>query len=240
MKKTKLLLFLVTVLLTALIWPAMVLGQGSTGTLQGRILDPSGAVIPQAQITVTRPPGKNTTRGVRWRWFLPGPGLAAGTYIINATTAGFAPFTSSLTLTPGQNKNAEHRHADPDGAAAGASPSGNAHRRHQSGSKRQRGGDSREKTSTRFSDDPDELENQLQALAGSGSWSERAARSILSGFTGGPNALPSLPSASIRANHTDWPLVYTVSAMDGSKFSPSLEQIKLHGQIEVTRKRLIL
>ena len=33
--------------------PCGTLGQGTTGTLRGQILDPSGAVVPEAQVTIT-------------------------------------------------------------------------------------------------------------------------------------------------------------------------------------------
>src|ERR1700733_1055711 len=101
MNKTRHLLILITVLLSSF---APVLGQGPTGTLQGRVLDPSGAVIPQAQVTVTSASGKNATAVSDGGGSYQVRGLAAGAYTVNATTAGFAPFTSSVTLAAGQAK----------------------------------------------------------------------------------------------------------------------------------------
>src|ERR1700734_4140116 len=104
MKKTKRLLFLIRVLLATLIWPAMVLGQGSTGMLQGRVLDPSGAVIPQAQVTVTSASGKTVSATADAAGSYQVRELAAGDYTVNATTPGFAPFTATVTVPPGQAK----------------------------------------------------------------------------------------------------------------------------------------
>lgn len=61
MKKTKYLLVLITLLAAALVLPAAVLAQRPAGALQGRVLDPSGAVIPQAQVTVTSASGTTVT-----------------------------------------------------------------------------------------------------------------------------------------------------------------------------------
>src|SRR3984957_21123609 len=104
MKKPKYLLPPIPVLLGSFTSPTMMLGQGPTGTLQGRVLDPSGAVIPQAQITVTSASGKSTSAMSDGGGSYQVRGLAAGAYTVNATTEGFAPFTSSVTLAAGQVK----------------------------------------------------------------------------------------------------------------------------------------
>ena len=105
MKPTKRLLVLIAVLLGALTSPTMVFGQGPTGTIQGRVLDPSGAVIPQAQVTVTSASGKSASAVSDGTGSYQVRGLAAGAYTVNATTAGFAPFTSTVTAQrPGRRR----------------------------------------------------------------------------------------------------------------------------------------
>ena len=77
------------------------------GTLHGHILDPTGALIPGAQVTVETAAGKNvgsatadSAGGYQVR------GLAAGSYVIEASFAGFAPFVSApISLSAGQTKN---------------------------------------------------------------------------------------------------------------------------------------
>ncbi len=77
------------------------------GTLHGHIEDPTGALIPGAQVTVTTAAGKNMGNatadgagGYQVR------GLAPGSYVIEASFSGFAPFFSApIALTAGQTKN---------------------------------------------------------------------------------------------------------------------------------------
>jgi hypothetical protein len=107
-------LILLAVFLGSLVAP--MLGQGPTGTLQGRVLDPSGAVIPQAQVTVTSPAGKTVSTVADAAGSYQVRGLAAGDYTVNATTPGFAPFTATVTVAP---------------EAAGPGRGGRTHRRHQ-------------------------------------------------------------------------------------------------------------
>ena len=77
------------------------------GTLHGHIHDPTGALIPGAQVTVATAAGKNvgtatadSAGGYQVR------GLPAGSYVIQASFPGFAPFVSApIALTAGQTKN---------------------------------------------------------------------------------------------------------------------------------------
>src|ERR1700761_5793807 len=94
----------VAVFFCAVAAPVMMFGQGATSTLQGRVMDPSGAVIPQAQVTVTGASGKATTVQSDASGSYQVRGLAAGAYTVNAVTTGFAAFTSAVTLAAGQSK----------------------------------------------------------------------------------------------------------------------------------------
>src|ERR1700761_9440649 len=95
---------LITIMFVLIVTPVALLAQTPTSSLQGRVLDPSGAVIPEAQVTITSASGKvsNVQSDAGGSYVV--RGLAAGAYTVNATTAGFAPFTSSVTLTAGQAK----------------------------------------------------------------------------------------------------------------------------------------
>ncbi len=229
MKKTKHLLFLITVLLTALIWPAVVLGQGSTGTLQGRVLDPSGAVIPQAQITVTSSSGKSATAVSDGAGSYQVRGLAAGTYIINATTAGFAPFTSSLTLTPGQTKTLniamqiqmeqQQVQVEAETPTVDTSPDQNANAVVIKG-----------KDLDALSDDPDELENQLQALAGPAA-GPNGGEIYIDGFTGGQMP-PKSSIREIRVNQNPFSAEFDRLGYGRIEILTKPGTDKLHGQIE--------
>src|ERR1700731_3431510 len=192
MKKTKYLLILITVLLGVFTSPTRVLGQGPTGTLQGRVLDPSGAVIPQAQITVTSASGKSATAVSDGGGSYQVRGLTAGAYTVNATTAGFAPFTFTVTLAAGQAKTLniamqietekQQVQVEAEAPTVDTSPDENANAVVLKG-----------KDLDALSDDPDELESQLHALAGPAA-GPNGGEVYIDGFTGGQ--IP--PKSSIR------------------------------------------
>jgi hypothetical protein len=210
MEKTNHLLVLMTVLLGALAWPVVVFGQGPTGTLQGRVLDPSGAVIPQAQVTITSASGKTTTAVSDGGGSYQVRGLAAGDYTVNATTAGFAPFSSTVTLTAGQTKTLnialqiqmekQQVQVEAEAPTVDTSPDQNANAVVLKG-----------KDLDALSDDPDELENQLQALAGPAA-GPNGGEVYIDGFTGG-QIPPKSSIREIRVNRIHFPLSSIVSDM---------------------------
>jgi hypothetical protein len=141
----------------------------TTGILRGHILDQTGALIPGAQITVTTTKGATVGTGtasasgsyvVR--------GLPAGSYVVQVTYNGFAPFVSEpIPLAAGQAKNLEIKMAvedttqqevvvtDESGPAVSTDADANASAMVLKGS-----------DLDALSDDPDELSNELSALAG--------------------------------------------------------------------------
>src|SRR5579863_7445693 len=54
--------------------------QTSSGTLRGKVTDPTGAVIPQATVTATAPTGKKTTAVTDGQGAYELKGLSPGTY----------------------------------------------------------------------------------------------------------------------------------------------------------------
>jgi hypothetical protein len=167
----------------------------STGTLHGHIEDPTGALIPGAQVTVITAAGKNVGNatadaagGYQVR------GLAAGSYVIEASFSGFAPFVSApIALNPGQTKNIDIKMAieaaeqqvvvtDEGGPTVSTEASANSNSLVLKGS-----------DLDALSDDPDELSNELTALAGP-SAGPNGGQIYIDGFTGGQ--LP--PKSAIR------------------------------------------
>ena len=167
----------------------------STGVLRGHILDPTGALIPGAQITVT------TTKGVTVGTVTANAagtyavrGLPAGSYIVQVTFTGFAPFVSApIDLASGQAKSVDVKMAventqqqvivtDESGPTVSTDADANASaivlKDHDLDA---------------LSDDPDELQNELQALAGP-SAGPNGGQIYIDGFTGGQ--LP--PKSAIR------------------------------------------
>ncbi len=175
--------------------PATTAARAATGTLRGHITDPSGALIPGTQITVTTAKGATAgsvtadaagTYQVR--------GLAPGSYVIQASYQGFAPFVSSpISLTAGQTKNVDIKMAieaaqqqvvvsEDEGPTVSTEAGANTNSIVLKG-----------KDLDALSDDPDELSNELTALAGPAA-GPNGGQIYIDGFTGGQ--LP--PKSAIR------------------------------------------
>src|ERR1700677_2453906 len=229
MKRTKFLLIVIAVLLGALASPATVFGQGSTGTLQGRVLDPSGAVIPHAQVTITSASGKGVNAVADGTGSYQVRGLAAGAYTVNATSTGFAPFTSSVTLTAGQTKTLniamqiqaeqEQVQVEADAPTVDTSPDQNANAVVLKG-----------KDLDALSDDPDELESQLQALAGPAA-GPNGGEIYIDGFTGG-QIPPKSSIREIRVNQNPFSAEFDRLGYGRIEILTKPGTDKLHGQIE--------
>src|SRR5712671_3697504 len=98
----------VLALAAALVFQAepLLRAQNNTGTIQGVVLDPSGAVVPRSAVSVSLATGasgttiRSTTADGQGRYTL--TGLAPGTYVVHATAAGFAAFDSpGIIVTAG-------------------------------------------------------------------------------------------------------------------------------------------
>jgi len=166
------------------------------GTLHGHIADPTGALIPGATISITNALGVNartTTSDAGGSYTV--TGLPPGSYIVQATVQGFAQFTSqTLPLAAGQSKRVDISMAiegeqqnvevtDEEGAPQVSTDAGsNANAVVLKG-----------KDLDALSDDPDELSNELSALAGP-SAGPNGGQIYIDGFTGG--TLP--PKSAIR------------------------------------------
>jgi hypothetical protein len=166
----------------------------TTGTLRGHISDPTGALIPGATVTVTTSAGgkvKGTTADSSGTYSV--SGLAPGGYIVNATYPGFADFGSpTIQLAAGQSKRVDISMAievaqqnvtvTDDSPQVNIEASGNANAIVLKG-----------KDLDALSDDPDELSNELTALAGP-SAGPNGGQIYIDGFSGGQ--LP--PKSAIR------------------------------------------
>ena len=165
------------------------------GVLHGHILDPTGALIPGAQIAVTTTKGAavgTATSNAAGAYAV--RGLAAGSYIVQVTFAGFAPFVSApIDLAAGQTKSLEVKMAveateqqvvvtDEGGPSVSTEAGANTSAIVLKGS-----------DLDALSDDPDELQNELEALAGP-SAGPNGGQIYIDGFTGGQ--LP--PKSAIR------------------------------------------
>jgi hypothetical protein len=165
-----------------------------TGTLRGQVTDPSGSSIANATVIVATPTGNAITATTNREGIYEIKNLAPGKYGVKVISQGFAPFdTPNVEVLAGQIQKLdvpltievrEEKVTVTDQAAAAldTNPANNAGAIVLQG-----------KDLEALSDDPDELQSDLQALAGP-SAGPNGGQIYIDGFTGGQ--LP--PKASIR------------------------------------------
>src|ERR1035437_4785149 len=167
----------------------------ATAAVNGHIADPTGALIPGARVTVTTAAGKSVataTSDSTGAYVV--NGLAPGAYIIKAAFEGFAPVSSpAIQLAASQVKRVDISMAtvveqqsvtvsDEEAPMVSVEASGNTSSVVL-----------KDKDLDALSDDPDELSNELTALAGPAA-GPNGGEVYISGFTGGQ--LP--PKSAIR------------------------------------------
>jgi hypothetical protein len=169
----------------------------ATGALHGHITDQTGALIPGAQVTISvaangKPVGPVISSDSAGAYQV--RGLPAGSYVVHATYPGFAPFVSTpISLNASQTKNIDIRLAieaadvqvvvtDEGGPTVSTDAGANASSLVLKGS-----------DLDALSDDPDELSNELTALAGPAA-GPNGGQIYIDGFTGGQ--MP--PKSAIR------------------------------------------
>ena len=163
-------------------------------TLHGHITDQTGALIPGAAITIVTSAGTAvTTSSANAAGEYSITGLAPGGYIVRATYDGFAPFQSTtLTLGPGQVKRVDVAMAieveQQNVVVTDESPALTVEAGSNANTVVLKG-----KDLDALSDDPDELQNELTALAGP-SAGPNGGQIYIDGFSGGQ--LP--PKSAIR------------------------------------------
>jgi Carboxypeptidase regulatory-like domain len=166
----------------------------ASASLHGHVTDPSGALIPGAQVTIANSdgiPSKTAKADAGGSYEV--RGLAPGGYYVQVSSQGFAPFQSQLIqLAAGQVKRVDVsmavEAAQQNVVVTDESPTVNVEAGGNANSVVIKG-----KDLDALSDDPDELSNELQALAGP-SAGPNGGQIYIDGFTGGQ--LP--PKSAIR------------------------------------------
>jgi hypothetical protein len=178
----------IVMLLTVQMW-----GQTAAGSLHGQVTDPSGAAVTKADVQVVGPDGKILKATTSQTGTYEVKGLAAGKYGIKVTAKGFSLYeVDGIDVTPGQSQKmdislsieVQQQNVNVSDQAIGldTSAENNATQMVLTG-----------KDLDALSDDPDELADDLQALAGP-SAGPNGGQIYIDGFTGGQ--LP--PKSSIR------------------------------------------
>ena len=90
------------VLVLALFATLFAFAQGETGTVTGTVIDPSGAVVPNASITVVNPAtGATRTTNTTSTGLYAVTNLQPGVYKVKIKAGGFADFQQQVTVTVG-------------------------------------------------------------------------------------------------------------------------------------------
>jgi hypothetical protein len=167
--------------------------QTATGTLRGQVTDPSGAAVTSATVLVTTPSGAATTATTNRDGVYEVTGLAPGKYGVKVIAPGFTTYENpGIDIAAGQAQKLnvsmsievqeEKVEVTDTTTKVDVNPANNAGAIVMQG-----------KDLEALSDDPDELQSELQALAGP-SAGPNGGQIYIDGFTAGQ--LP--PKASIR------------------------------------------
>ena len=199
-----------------------VAAQTSTGTIRGQVTDPSGAVVLNVSVMATPAtgqagPAKAATVGKDGTYQI--VGLTPGTYLVSAVAQGFAPFEQTdVQVANGQvqqldikleiEQEKEEINVTGQAQTLSVAPENNASATIISG-----------KDLEALSDDPDELQTELEALAGPAA-GPSGGQIYIDGFTGG-QLPPKEAIMEIRVNQ--------------NPFSAEYDKLG-YGRIEITTK----
>ena len=211
---------------------ATAVAQTGTGTLRGQVTDPSGAVVTNATVAIVTAEGQ-TTRSVSTNksGVFEIDNLAPGSYTVTANAKGFATFAeSNVSVTAGQiaqfnialeiSVEKEKVNVEENTPQVEVNPANNASATVLSG-----------KDLEALPDDPDELQQDLEALAGP-SAGPNGGQMYIDGFTAGQ--LP--PKASIReirVNQNPFSAEYDKLGFGRIEIFTKPGTDKLHGQVSV-------
>jgi hypothetical protein len=217
----------VLIICTVAIFAASTSAQAPTGRLQGTIIDPTGAVIPGADITLKNSSGLVVavkSGGVGEYEFR---NLAPGHYTVSVNANGFVPATQEIDVAVGQLTKADVTlkvqvteqkiEVEGDAAKVSTSSDSNASSVVITG-----------KDLEALSDDPDELQSELQALAGP-SAGPNGGQIYIDGFTGG-QLPPKSSIREIRINQNPFSAQYDRMGFGRIEILTKPGTDKLHGQ----------
>ena len=202
--------------------------QTQPGSLHGQVTDPSGAVIPGATVTVTGGAGSKTAT-TDGQGFYDLKGLAPDTYTVTAIAKGFSTSApQGVTIAPGQAQKLnlaleilvekQEVEVQSEGAQVSVTPENNASSLVIKG-----------KDLEALSDDPDELQSELEALAGP-SAGPNGGQIYIDGFTGG-QLPPKSAIREIRVNQNPFSAEYDKLGYGRIEVFTKPGTDKLHGQI---------
>src|ERR1700741_5228799 len=214
-----------------LVFAGAVWAQAPAGALPGQVTDPSGGAVVGATVLLTTPSGASMDTTTNKDGVYEFKDLPPGRYDVKAVAQGFAMFTKSgVEITAGQTARVnisleievqqEKVVVNSTTTQLDVNPANNANTIVMQG-----------KDLEALSDDPDELQSELQALAGP-SAGPNGGQIYIDGFTGGK--LP--PKASIREiriNQNPFSSEYDKLGYGRVEIFTKPGTDKLHGQFSV-------
>lgn len=215
-------------LVVAVLLPGILLAQAPTGAISGQVTDPSGAGIPGAKVTAVSSGGKTKAGVVHPDGSYEIHALPPGTYAIKATAQGFVPFEQSVHVTAGEagklniplkiSQEVQQVQVTGETTRVSVNPSENAT------ALVIRGEDLKA-----LSDDPDELQSELQALAGP-SAGPNGGQIYVDGFTAG-QLPPKADIMEIRINQNPFSAEYDKLGYGRIEITTRPGTSQFHGQV---------
>ena len=211
--------FIFLVLFLAPVLASPLFAQTSSGTLRCQVTDPSGATVTQATVLVTSATGQTQAAQANRDGVYEFKGLAPGKYKVEAIAKGFTLYEQQgVVITAGQvqklsislqiEEEVQKITVSGEAPTVSVNPENNASSLVISG-----------KELESLSDDPDELQSELEALAGP-SAGPNGGQIYIDGFTGG-QLPPKSSIMEIRVNQ--------------NPFSAEYDRLG-YGRIEITTK----
>src|SRR5579872_1053259 len=211
--------------------PGQILAQSSSVRLRGVVTDPSGAVIPGATVTAKSagtPPATTKTDGAGAYEI---KGLQPGKYTVSVAAKGFSVVAREVEVPAGQDQKLDfaleisaqqaEMVVEGEGARVSTNPESNGSSVVLSG-----------KDLDALSDDPDELQSELQALAGP-SAGPNGGQIYIDGFTGG-QLPPKSSIREIRINQNPFSAEYDRLGFGRIEILTKPGTDKLHGQVFIS------
>ncbi|HLW78718.1 MAG TPA: carboxypeptidase regulatory-like domain-containing protein, partial [Terriglobia bacterium] len=207
----------------------VLVAQAPSGTLRGQLTDPAGLAVTQGTISVTSASGQAITANPDKGGAYQVKGLAPGLYTVKVTALGFAAYEQpSVQIAAGQThqldialkleEQVQQVTVTGEAAKVDVAPENNASAVVIKG-----------KDLDALSDDPDELESELQALAGP-STGPNGGQIYIDGFTGG-QLPPKADIREIRVNQNPFSAEYDRLGYGRIEILTKPGTDKLHGRV---------
>ena len=204
----------------------------SNGSLHGQVTDPSGAIVPGASVQLSGPGGKtySATSGGDGSYSF--GTLPSGSYSMDVSVAGFTPFSESgVSIANGTSRamnialtiatQEQQVEVTADSNQLDTTPESNANAVVISG-----------KDLDALSDDPDEMQNELTALAGPAA-GNGGSQIYIDGFTGG-DLPPKSAIREIRINQNPFSAEFDKLGYGRIEILTKPGTDTLHGQIQAS------